>query len=166
MQWMKILIKDGPQTVKWNSHDIKKYIGAKEYVDTAIIPVQAFQLSNDSQLEGDAFQREVLSVYVNELERELSGRLLLTPTFYFLKTTGLEKEKDRLNDWIQDIQKQPIREVFIFTFDPIWRKLEKDLNCNVLWFPGMKDGDVGTPEAVKLIRNQVKQISELIQAYW
>ncbi len=152
--------------MKWNEEDLKKYISAKEYIDTAIIPLQAVQLSEDAQLERDAFQAEVLSIYANEIEKELSGRVLLMPTYHYLKTNDLIDESNRFNGWVRDLQKQPFKEVFAFTFEPSWRKMEKELDCHVLWFPGMKDGNVKSTEAVQLIRSQVEQISELIRSYW
>lgn len=153
-------------SVRWFNKDLEKYVGAKEYVDTIIIPLQAFQMSDDANLEKDAFQLEVLSIYASEIEKELSGRVMLTPTYHYLKTADLQTEVERLNAWITDIQQQPFSEVFIFTFDNAWRKIEKDLHGNLLWFPGMKTGNIRTEEAGKIIRNQVEQISELIRSYW
>src|SRR5699024_11215380 len=98
--------------------------------------------------------------------KELSGRVMLSPTYYYLKTADLKEELDRLNHWIADIQKQPFNEVFLFTFDNAWKKIEKDLEGNLLWFPGMKTGNIRSQEANTLIRNQVEQISELIRSYW
>lgn len=152
--------------MKWFNKDLEKYVTAKEYVDTVIIPLQAFQLSDDTNIKKDAFQLEVLSIYAAEIEKELSGRVMLTPTYHFLKTANLTDEVNRLNSWIKDIKQQPFTEVFIFTFDNSWKKLEKDLEGNLLWFPGMKTGNIQTPEAATLIRNQVEQISELIRSYW
>jgi len=154
------------ETVKWVNKDLEKYLTAKEYVDTAVIPLQPFQLSSDSNMGEDAFQLEVLSIYAQEIEKELSGRVLLTPTYFYLRTADLKEELTRLNNWIQDIQTQPFNEVFIFTFDNAWKKLEKDLAGNLLWFPGMKTGNIRTTEANTIIRNQVEQLSELIRSYW
>lgn len=152
--------------MKWYKDDIQKYLTAKEYIDTAIIPLQAFHLSDDNNVEQDAFKQEVLQIYAKEIEKELSGRVLLTPTYHYLKSADLSMEMNRLKDWISDIEKQPFKEIFIFTFDTAWKKLEKELPCNLIWFPGMKTGNIRSEEANKLIRNQVEQISELIRSYW
>ena len=152
--------------MRWFSEDIKKYIPAKEYIDTIIIPLQAFQLSEDSSLEKDAFQREVLSIYAQEIEKELSGRIMLTPTYNYLKFTNMESEMNRLNEWIENIETQPFKTIFVMTFDNSWKKVEKDLNCNLLWLPGIKSGNIKSEETILVIRNQVEQISELIRSYW
>ena len=152
--------------MKWFSEDLKKYVQAKEYIDTVIIPLEAFHLSQESHLEKDAFQREVLSIYMNEIEKELSGRILLTPSYSYLKTSNLENEVERLNTWIQDIKTQPFQTIFVMTFDNAWKKVEKDIDCNLLWMPGMKSGNIKSTEAIQIIRSQVEQISELIRSYW
>lgn len=159
-------MKEGNNIMRWFSEDIKKYIPAKEYIDTIIIPLQAFQLSEDSSLEKDAFQREVLSIYAQEIEKELSGRIMLTPTYNYLKFTNMESEMNRLNEWIENIETQPFKTIFVMTFDNSWKKVEKDLNCNLLWLPGIKSGNIKSEETILVIRNQVEQISELIRSYW
>lgn len=152
--------------MKWLQEDLGKYVSAKEYIDTAIIPVLAFQFSDDTALEKDAFYREVLSIYANEIEKELSGRIMLTPTYTYVKTADLTNEIYRLHAWIHEISTQPFKEIFILTLDPSWKKIEKEIEGNLLWLPGMNPTDLKSPEAVKLIRNQVEQISDLIRSYW
>lgn len=152
--------------MKWLKEDLEKYVGAKEYIDTIIIPVLAFQFSDETALEKDAFYREVLSIYANEIEKELSGRVMLTPTYTYVKMTDMAAEIHRLHAWIKEISTQPFKEIFILTLDPSWKKLEKELDGNLLWLPGMKPTDLQSSDAVKLIRNQVEQISDLIRSYW
>ncbi len=152
--------------MKWLSEDLKKYVQAKEYVDTLIIPLEAFHLSQETSLENDAFHREVLSIYTNEIEKELSGRVLLAPTYAYLKSSNLDHEVNRINSWIEDVKTQPFTSIFVITFDNAWKKVEKNLDCNLLWLPGMKPGNINSEDAVKLIRSQVEQISELIRSYW
>ena len=152
--------------MKWYSEDLIKYVQAKEYIDTLIIPLEAFHLSQESNLEKDAFHREVLGIYTNEIEKELSGRVLLAPTYTYLKSSNLDNEVIRLNSWIEDVKTQPFTSIFVVTFDNAWKKVEKDLDCNLLWLPGMKPGNIKSEDAVKLIRSQVEQISELIRSYW
>jgi len=152
--------------MQWNSEDLEQYLSAKEYIDTIIIPLQPFHLSKDNQLKRDAFLRNVLSIYTNEIEKELSGRVLLTPAFNYLKFTELENEVARLNDWVKDIKMQPFQTIFFMTFDAMWKKIESNLDGHLIWLPGIDSGDLHTKEAVKMIQNQVTQIGELIRSYW
>ena len=41
--------------MRWINEDLDKYLPAKEYIDTVIIPLQAFQLSEDKEMKQDAF---------------------------------------------------------------------------------------------------------------
>ena len=152
--------------MRWTQEDLDKYLQAKEYVDTIILPVQAFHMSDEKQLKQDAFNNEVLAIYAAEIEKELSGRVLLTPTYHYLKSADFSAEIERLTSWVKELETQPFENIFIFTFDKELKKVEKDFPCELIWFPGMKIGDVRSKEAGKLIRNQVEQISELIRAYW
>jgi len=152
--------------LKWTNEDLATYIDAKEYVDTVILPMQSFHVTDEGTMEQDAFNREILSIYSSEIEKELSGRVMLTPTFYYLKSADMTAELNRLETWVKELQEQPFTEIFIFTFDKALKKVEKELPCELIWFPGMKIGDVKSKEATQLIQNQVEQISELIRAYW
>lgn len=152
--------------MKWSKEDIQKYLSAKEYIDTVILPLQAFQFSDDADMDKDAFQLEVLNIYANEIEKELSGRVMLAPTYFYTKASDADIEINRLNAWVAEMQQQPFKEIFLFTFDNAWKKHEKELDAHVLWFPGMKTGDIQSKEASTLIRNQVEQLSELIRSYW
>ncbi|MBY7143498.1 YpiF family protein [Virgibacillus sp. NKC19-3] len=152
--------------MKWTKADIKKYIDEKEYIDTILIPLIPFHLSNDNDLEKSAFQAEVLSVFSNEIEKELTGRVLLTPNYYYLKSTSNEGEVERINTWIEDIHTQPVAHLFFITFDADWKKNEHALNGDLLWLPAIHSGDLHSKEMHAVIRNQVEQVMDLIRSYW
>lgn len=151
--------------MKWNAVDLAKYKEAKEYIDTVIIPLQKFQIENESQIIDEAFQREVLFLFSQEIEKELSGRVLLAPEFNYL-TNEHENEVARLNKWIEHLTNQPFKTVVLMTFDSKWNKFNQDLNGQLLWLPGINKGDINSPEVKTLIKSQVQQISELIRSYW
>lgn len=152
--------------MRWLKEDVEKYVQAKEYVDTVVIPVLPFQLSQDNQLVTDTFAGEVLSIYANEIEKELSGRLLLTPIYTYNKSSQIEQEVSRLNEWIADIKTQPFEHIFVLTLDLNLKKQERALDGELLWLPGLKPTDLQSQEAVQMIRSQIEQISELIRSYW
>ena len=152
--------------MKWKKADLSQYKQAKEFIDTIIIPLVPFHLSNDNDLEKSAFQSEVLSVFTSEIENELMGRIMLTPNYNYLKSASKQVEVERLNLWIEDIQKQPFTHVFCVTFDASWKKDEQTMNGTLLWLPGLHSGDLHSKEMHALIRDQVEQIGELIRSYW
>jgi len=146
--------------------DLEKYIQAKEYVDTLMIPLLPISFSNDNQMKDQASQSEVLSILMNELERELHGRVLLTPSFFYLTSADQEKKINLLNEWIADAQEQPFKHVFLVTYDSSWKKDERALDGSLLWIPSVKSGDIHSEEMNNFIRDQVEQLVELIRTYW
>lgn len=152
--------------MKWIEKDILQYVQAKEYVDTLLIPLTPFHLSDGNNIAKSAFQTEVLTIFSNELEKELTGRILLTSNYSYFKDADKEKEIERMNSWIKDALKQPFNHIFVVTFDSTWKKYEQALNGHLLWLPGMLSGGIHSPEMSMIIRDQVKQVSELIRSYW
>lgn len=152
--------------MKWTKNDMEKYKNAKEFVDTLLIPLSPFEIGEDTSLEKDAFQQEVLHLFVHEIEQQLAGRLLLIPSYMYLKSAVKDNEVNRIQQFVIDAKKHPFEHVFFVTFDASWRKYEADLNGHVLWVPSVQTGDLKSKEVQSLIKDQVTQLSELIRSYW
>src|SRR5690625_7074518 len=118
--------------MKWNKIDLERYLESKEYVDTLLIPLFPFQLSLDQDIAKMAFQSEVLAILLNELEKELTGRVMLSPAYHYLNSETKDNEIERINGWIQDAKTQPFTHVFLVTFDTGWKKREGSLNGSLL----------------------------------
>lgn len=154
------------ENMQWVKQDLQQYIQAKEYVDTVIIPLIPFHLSDDPSLERSAFQSEVLSIFANAIEKELTGRVLLIPNYYYVKTGVQDIEVERLNAWVENVLTQPFKHVFLVTFDTAWKKNEQALDGTLIWLPGIGSGDIQSKEMHSIIEEQVNQISSLIKSYW
>ncbi|ASK63345.1 hypothetical protein CFK37_14860 [Virgibacillus phasianinus] len=152
--------------MRWVQKDLLQYIEAKEFVDTIIIPLAPFHLSNDSELQKSGFQSEALSILMNEIERDLAGRVMVTPTYAYLKGADKQIEIDRLNKWQDDVSNQPVNHIFFLTFDSTWKKHERLLNGTLLWLPGLQSGDLYSAEMQTVVHDQVNELSELIRSYW
>ncbi|HLR63153.1 MAG TPA: DUF2487 family protein [Lentibacillus sp.] len=152
--------------MKWTKQDLQQYIQAKEYVDTIILPLIPFHFSTDSSLEKDAFQREVLSVFIRELEKEITGRILLCPDYNYLKSADKHNEAKRINSWVDNTRSQPFNHLFFITADSSWKKFEQDLKGTLIWLPGIVTESMQVKERQSVIYSQVQQVSELIRSYW
>lgn len=152
--------------MKWSTLNVEMFVGAKEYVDTAIIPLMPFEISNDDRLEKITTQHEYLSLITTELERELTGRVMLMPAYHYLKTNDLEEEVKRLESWCEEIKKQPFQHIFFITFEPQWKKREADLSGEIIWTSAIDINDKNTQKIKTEIKNQTDQIKELIKIYW
>src|SRR5699024_11184699 len=122
--------------------DLKRYIGAKEYIYTIIMPLITFQISTDEADLKAANQHQTITIRINEIEKELSGRVMLGPNYYYIKTADKENEVHRLNTWIDDMAEQPFKHYFFITSDLSWKKHEKNLNSELLLLPGIQSGDI------------------------
>ncbi|GAA0444318.1 YpiF family protein [Lentibacillus halophilus] len=152
--------------MEWMKNDLQQFVQAKEYVDTAIVPLLPFQLSYDASLEKDAFQSEAQAVFLRELERELTGRIMMIPGYRYLKSADKESELNRLRTWIRDIQAQPFFHVFFITSDSGWKKHEQALPGTLIWLP-LTAGNDSDPENMQpIIKEQVGEVSDLIKSYW
>ena len=80
--------------MKWVSKDIETYLSAKEYVDTAVIPL--FTVSFGNEMKQSASSAEFITLLTNYLERQFTGRLMLFPPFTYLKTDDLEEVFNKL----------------------------------------------------------------------
>lgn len=152
--------------MRWRKIDLEKYVQAKEYVDTILLPLVPFRLGNDEEAQKNSFQEEVMDIFAHEIEQELSGRVMLIPSYYYLKNEAKETEAERINQWVEDAKLQPFQHIVLLTFDSAWKKVEQELHGNLLWLPGMQTGDFQSKEMQQLIRDQIGQLSEIIRSYW
>ncbi|WP_134698991.1 DUF2487 family protein [Ammoniphilus sp. YIM 78166] len=69
--------------MRWTLEDMKTYEGAKEYIDTALIPIYYLSPSElgVAKVQEQRWMEEIC-VYA---ERQLTGRIVLFPTLYLLK---------------------------------------------------------------------------------
>lgn len=152
--------------MRWTTEDLEKYIQAKEYIDTVIIPLQAFQMTDEKSLVNDAFASRILAISCEQMEAELSGRVVLTPPYTFIKSATLGYEVNRLNEWVKHIKHQPFDNVFFVTSDMAFKKIESELNGHLIWMPVGKMMNVQSQEAKVFVQNQVEHISEYIRSFW
>ncbi|HLS60885.1 MAG TPA: DUF2487 family protein [Virgibacillus sp.] len=152
--------------MKWMNTDLERYIEAKEYVDTLLIPLVPFQMKRDADLVKNSLQSEVFSLFTNELEKELTGRVMLLPTFNYVKSSDLSHELDQIGTWLEEANEQPFKHVFFVTFDAAWRKVEQSLDGTLLWLPITYSGDIHSPEMHTTIRDHVEQVVDLIKSDW
>lgn len=153
--------------MKYQSSDIKQYVQAKDYIDTAILPIIPYSFNTDQDLIQLSTQKELIQLYVNQIEGELKGRVFVLPEYYYLKTDKiLEEEKARLKGFVNHINQQPFKYTFLITSDSKMRKIDRDVDAELIWLPGMSTPDLNQQEAQQFIQAQVQEIKMLIQDSW
>lgn len=151
--------------MKWNKQDMKNYLQAKEYVDTAILPLVPVTFGQEEEKQvSQAFQKEILDIMVHELEKEYKGRVLALPS-YIYSSIDLE-ELARINRFTEGLNQMPFKHIFYITFDQMWKMKERDLNGILLWVPILKEGDIQQKDTQNMINDQIHQLKDLIKNYW
>ncbi|TFB23972.1 DUF2487 family protein [Filobacillus milosensis] len=152
--------------MKYKTSDTSQYTQAKEYIDTAIIPLIPFSFVSDQEMTQLSLQKEMTQIYIDQIEKELKGRVFVTPEYYYVKNDKISDEKLRLEEYVNHINKQPFKYIFLITPDNKWRKITKDMDVDLIWIPVIKEGNLNQSETQQLIQSQVKEIQSLIMDSW
>ncbi|WP_316569796.1 YpiF family protein [Neobacillus sp. YIM B06451] len=150
--------------MKWSTEDIKSYSEAKEYVDTAIIPLIGLDLGDG--ISQSASMAEYIGLLAAQLERQFTGRLLLLPPFTYLKDEDPGVLAERLGRWEERLAEAGLRHVFLLTSDQSWREVEGKFKGSLIWLPALPLATMEDNQKVLLINDQVKQLMQLFTARW
>ncbi|WP_257997853.1 YpiF family protein [Salimicrobium jeotgali] len=151
--------------MKWAKKDLEQFVKEKEYIDTLFIPLIPIHTSIDEKMTGSGFQAELTNLFSRIIEEQFRGRIVLAPDYYYIAGNA-EAEVDRVNNWIDSFTEKPFSYVFLFSFDRNWRKSESDLRGELLWFPGLRHGDLQSTETQSFVKEQAKEIVEIIKESW
>ena len=152
--------------MEWKAEDIAQYFGAREYIDTLLIPLIPAALDNQENSEKLARQAELQELLVYEMEKQFKGRIFIFPSYYYLESADKEAEMPRLNNWVEAAGQHPFQHIFFLTHDPHWKRQEKELKGSLIWLPALFSQDSGAPETKKMIKEQMNQVSALVTSYW
>ncbi|RDU36355.1 DUF2487 domain-containing protein [Neobacillus piezotolerans] len=150
--------------MKWSAEDIRSYSSAKEYVDTAIIPLIGVDFGDG--IAQSASSTEYIGLLAAQLERQFTGRILLLPSFTYLKEEAPASSAGRLNRWEEKLADEGIRHVFFLTSDQSWREEERNFNGSLIWLPALPLANMEEKQKTLLINDQVKQLMQLFTAKW
>jgi hypothetical protein len=150
--------------MKWIPQDLETYLNAKEYVDTAVVPL--YGVSTREGIKQSAEAAEFINVLTTHLERQFTGRILLFPPFTYLKNEKNEKVLTDLLAWEADIVKADFKHIFYLTADGDWRLNEEKLHGALIWLPSIPLGQMNESQKFELVDNQVKQLFSIFTEKW
>ncbi|WLR43726.1 DUF2487 family protein [Bacillus carboniphilus] len=141
--------------MRWEIKDWDLYKQSKEYVDTVVVPVVPLSLKNKQQLE----KHEYLTLLSQELEKQLRGRLFLTPplVYFFPEKQRLETD---MNNW-KEILSKHFTYIFFLTGEEVLKESQ-----DVLWSPTIPIENMDQSLKKKVIQDQVAQILNILLQYW
>jgi hypothetical protein len=150
--------------MKWVSKDIETYLAAKEYVDTAVIPLVSVSFGNE--MMQSASSAEFITLLTSYLERQFTGRLLLLPPFTYFKSDHPEDIVLQMKKWEENIKKNEFKHIFYITSESDWKLHEKDLTGSLIWLPSLPLEHLNDQQKISLIESQVKQLLSLFTQKW
>jgi hypothetical protein len=150
--------------MKWTPQDIETYLNAKEYVDTAVVPL--LSVSIGGEMKQSASAGEFITLLTGYFERQFTGRLLLLPPFTYLKSKNGESTISDLKDWEADLVKGEVKHIFYITSEIDWRSWEEELTGTVIWLPSIPLEHMNESQKLSVIDSQVKQLLDLFTQKW
>ncbi|WP_058307591.1 DUF2487 family protein [Gracilibacillus massiliensis] len=152
--------------MKWQPKDISLYFQSQEYVDTLCIPLIPIEHTNESEAKKLADQQKSLQLISDELERNFTGRIFLSPSYTYIRGNDYEVESKRLNQWTSSLSNNRFQHIFFLTYDVNWKKHENIIGGSLLWLTANSITDYQSDQTKQWIKDQINQISELIRSYW
>lgn len=150
--------------MKWIPGEVETYLQAKEYVDTAVVPIYSVSVGGD--MKQSAAAAEFINLLTAHLERQFTGRMLLFPPFTYLKNVDTEKVLWDLQNWESNILEAEFKHVFYITSDLDWRALENRLKGSLIWLPALPLEQMNDSQKITMIDSQVKQLLSFFTQKW
>ncbi|SHN19458.1 DUF2487 family protein [Gracilibacillus kekensis] len=152
--------------MKWQTKNLALYFQSQEYVDTLCIPLIPIELKNELEAIKLADQQKSLQLISDELERNFTGRIFLSPSYTYIKESDFDAESKRLNQWTSSLSQNKFQHIFFLTYDVNWKKYENNLEGSLIWLTANSIDDYQSDQTKNWIKSQINQISELIRSYW
>lgn len=154
----------GGNEMKWQAQEVDRYLQAKEYVDTAIIPL--LPISWDKEIKSTVQMGEFILLITDELERQFKGRVFQFPAYTYLKTEDTEAKLKKLNDIDDHLKSNGFSHALYLTSDIEWKQVEAEMKDTLLWIPSIPLEHLDQKFKVETVTNQIKQIFPMITNKW
>ncbi|MEG7356322.1 YpiF family protein [Bacillus inaquosorum] len=102
--------------MRWRITDAKDYLQAKDYIDTAVIPLINIKVGGHFKMAAE--KGEFTQLLSEELERQLKGRVYLLPPYIYVD------RNEKTVHGLQDLREELISEfphVVLLTSDENWK---------------------------------------------
>lgn len=163
-----ILLRDelteGDDSMRWTARDIDLYFREKDYIDTAVVPL--VPVTWHREIKSTVSSGEFIVLIVDELERQLKGRIIHFPPFSYLNAESMATRVERLRAWKQELLDNELRHVFFITADVSWKRAEKEVGDSLLWLPAVPLEHMSPDNRRETIAGQIKQLLEIITIKW
>ncbi|MFS0781393.1 YpiF family protein [Bacillus sp. 1P06AnD] len=150
--------------MKWTAKDVELYLNTKEYVDTAIIPLNGIDFQEQAIMSGS--MHEYTAIIVQEVERQFKGRVLLLPPLTYSMEWDEVKKIHFFTEWLDTLKKQEIPFIFFITCDTEWKKVSAGMSDHLITVPLLPLDTMEDEYKQDLIGGQVKKVLNTIIDSW
>jgi hypothetical protein len=150
--------------MKWVPQEVETYLKAKEYVDTACIPL--YSLSFGDEMKQSAATAEFITLLTGHLERLFTGRIVLFPPFTYLKNNQNDKVINELKNWEANIEASEFKHIFYITSESEWKMHEQEFTGSIIWLPALPLEFMDDSQKISIVDSQVKQLLNLFTQKW
>ncbi|CAM3720135.1 YpiF family protein [Alkalicoccus chagannorensis] len=148
--------------MKWTNADADLYQKAKEYVDTAVIPL--VPAAGGKKLEESIMMGEFVEHLTDYLERQYKGRVFLLPSFTYLR--GETGAADRLREWTYHFEEEGFQHFLFVTADMAWRQERMEDAGELVWLPAFDVSGLDGAQRRQAVEQQAQQIIPLMTGKW
>lgn len=150
--------------MKWVSKDMDMYLGAKEYVDTVVLPLLPISFGDD--LKQTASMTEFISLLTIPLERQFKGRLMMLPGYTYLKSDSDDSRLQVIKHWETEFKKSGFKHMIYITSDSGWRTIEDKCEGTVIWLPSLPLENMDEKYRNSILEDQIGQLIHLFVKKW
>lgn len=145
--------------MKWKTTDFDTYSQARDYIDTAIIPL--IPVTWEREMKSLISMGEYTTILSEELERQLVGRVFLLPAFTYLKSEDKEARAERLLSWKNEIGKE-LKYVFFMTSDPTW----SGVDSSIISLPAIPLENMEMKYKKEIVAEQMNNLLKIVTKKW
>ncbi|RFU68487.1 DUF2487 family protein [Peribacillus saganii] len=150
--------------MKWTPNEVDMFLQAKEYVDTALIPLVPVNFAEN--IKQSASMKDFTEILTLEIERQFKGRIMLLPQLAYLSSWDEPKRLELAADWARGLKEQGFAHVFYITSDSEWRVNEQGLEGSLIWIPSIPLEHLEEKHKRPMIDDQVRQVLAIFTRKW
>ena len=149
--------------MKWIPQDTEMFLGAREYVDTVIMPL--IGITFQDYVKQSASINEFITIISRQVEQQFKGRVLLLPPLTYCNDWFKQDRLDVALKWKNSLEEQ-FAHVFFLTSDVEWKTIEMELGQSLLWTTPIPLEHLEEKYKKPLMEEQVKPLLTVISQKW
>ncbi len=149
--------------MKWIPQDTEMFLGAREYVDTVIMPL--IGITFQDHVKQSASINEFITIISRQVEQQFKGRVLLLPPLTYCNDWSKQDRLDVALKWKNSLEEQ-FAHVFFLTSDVEWKTIETELGQSLLWTTPIPLEHLEEKFKKPMMEEQVKPLLTIISQKW